>query len=113
MQTPDDPIQQVYDAPPIARAVAPFLPHPLDDLAQNMLNGMDASGAGAFGPNPATNPNFTHLATGEVTVPDGRVLGAASGHSDYPRWDGANNQPYTTGYNIAAVIAGTTPVPEK
>lgn len=113
MQTPDDPIQQVYDAPPIARAVAPLLPHPLDDLAQSMLTGMDASGTGAFGPNPATNPNFTHLATGEVSLPDGRALGAASGHSDYPRWDAATNQPYTTGYNIAAVIAGTTPVPQK
>lgn len=46
-------------------------------------------------------------------MPDGRVLGAASGHSDYPRWDGATNRPYTTGYNIAAVIAGTAPMPQK
>lgn len=113
MLTPDDPIAWVYDGPPIAHAAAPLLPHPFDDLAQTMLGGMDISGAGEFGPNPATNPNFTQLATGSVTVPDGRMLGAASGHSDYPRWDGANNQPYTTGYNIAAVIAGTTPMPQK
>ncbi|MGC7358351.1 hypothetical protein RA989_21105, partial [Mycobacteroides abscessus subsp. massiliense] len=37
--------------------------------------------------------------------PDGRSLQAASGHSDYPRTAG-NGQPYTPGYNIAAVIAG-------
>jgi hypothetical protein len=40
-------------------------------------------------------------------------LSAASGHSDYPRWDSAHDQLYTSGYNIAAVIAGTTPVPQK
>ncbi|TRW81250.1 hypothetical protein FK535_17500 [Mycolicibacterium sp. 018/SC-01/001] len=113
METPDDPIQWVYDGPPLAHAAAPLLPPPFNNLAQAMLGGMDASGAGEFGPNPATNPDFTHLATGATIVPDGRTLGAASGHSDYPRWDGANNQPYTTGYNIAAVIAGTTPMPQK
>lgn len=113
METPNDPIQWAYDGPPIAHAAAPFLPPGLNNAAQVLLGGLDASGAGAFGPNPATNPNFTQLATGAVTVPDGRTLGAASGHSDYPRWDSANNQLYTTGYNIAAVIAGTTPVPQK
>lgn len=113
MQTPDDPIQWVYDGPPIAHAAAPLLPPPFNALAETMLDGMDISGAGEFGPNPATNPNFTHSATGGIAVPDGRILGAASGHSDYPRWDGATNQPYTTGYNIAAVIAGTTPIPQK
>ncbi len=113
MQTPDDPIQWVYDGPPIVHAAAPLLPPPLNTLAQTVLGGMDASGAGAFGPNPATNPNFIHLATGAVAAPDGRILGAASGHSDYPRWDATTNQPFTTGYNIAAVIAGTTPIPQK
>lgn len=99
--------------PPLAHALAPVLPPPFNSLATGVLGGLDASGAGAFGPNPATNPNFTHLETGAVTVTDGRSLGAASGHSDYPRWDSTNNQPYTTGYNIAAVIAGTAPVPQK
>jgi hypothetical protein len=113
METPDDPIQNVYDIPPIAHAVAPFLPPGLNTLATTVLGGLDLSGAGAFGPNPATNPNFTHLATGATTVPDGRTFGSASGHSDYPRWDSGNNQLYTTGYNIAAVIAGTEPVPQK
>jgi hypothetical protein len=113
METPDDPIQKVYDIPPIAHAVAPFLPPGLNTLATTVLGGLDLSGAGAFGPNPATNPNFTHLATGATTVPDGRTFGSASGHSDYPRWDSGNNQLYTTGYNIAAVIAGTAPVPQK
>lgn len=113
METPDDPIQYVYDVPPIAHAVAPFLPPGLNSLATTVLGGLDATGAGHFGPNPATNPNFTHLETGAVTTPDGRTLGAASGHSDYPRWDAAHNQLYTTGYNIAAVIAGTAPITQK
>ena len=110
METPDDPIQMVYDAQPLAHAAAAALPPPFNALA---LGALDASGAGQFGPNPATNPNFTHLATGEVTTPDGRTLSAASGHSDYPRWDSAHSQLYTSGYNIAAVIAGTTPIPQK
>lgn len=111
METPDDPIQWVYDGPPIAHAAAPLIPGLGPLLTGGLLAG-DVSGAGDFGPNPATNPNFTHLATGTAVV-DGRTLGAASGHSDYPRWDSANKQLYTTGYNIAAVIAGTTPIPQK
>ncbi|WP_059021674.1 alpha/beta hydrolase [Mycobacterium sp. M26] len=113
METPDDPIQMVYDGPPIAHTVAPLLPPPFNQLAESGLAVADLTGAGEFGPNPATNPNFTHLETGAVNVPDGRTLQAASGHSDYPRWDPANNQLYTTGYNIAAVIAGTAPIPQK
>ncbi|MGH3643217.1 MAG: alpha/beta hydrolase [Mycobacterium sp.] len=113
METPDDPIQMAYDAPSIAHQVAPFLPPPFNSLAETVLGGLDATGAGQFGPNPATNPNFTHLDTGAVTVPDGRTLGAAHGHSDYPRWDSGNNQLYTTGYNIAAVVAGTAPIEQK
>jgi hypothetical protein len=102
METPDDPIQWVYDGPPIARGIAP-LPMFLGDL----------TGAGDFGPNPATNPNFTHLSTGAEVLSDGRRLYGGSGHSDYPRWDSAHGQLYTSGYNIAAVIAGTSPVPQK
>lgn len=113
METPDDPIQMVYDGPKIAHEVAPFLPPPFNGLAGTGLAAADLTGAGDFGPNPATNPNFTHLETGAVTAPDGRALSAASGHSDYPRWDSAHNQLYTTGYNIASVIAGTTPIPQK
>jgi hypothetical protein len=76
------------------------------------------SGAGDFGPNPATNPNFTHLATGPAVVPDGGgsslSLEGAHGHSEYPRWS-SDGLPRTTGYNIAAVIAGlpTTAIPQK
>ncbi|WP_174397125.1 alpha/beta hydrolase [Mycolicibacterium sphagni] len=113
METPDDPIQMVYDAPPIAHVVAPLLPSPLDQLAQSTLIQADLSGAGHFGPNPAANPNFTHLETGPTVAPDGRFFGGASGHSDYPRWDDTHNQLYVTGYNIAAVIAGTDPIPQK
>ncbi|WP_243841370.1 alpha/beta hydrolase [Mycobacterium sp. DL592] len=113
METPDDPIQWVYDGPPIVHGVAPFLPPPWNALAESGLVTADVTGAGNFGPNPATNPNFTHLETGAVSALDGRVLHGASGHSDYPRWDATSNQLYTTGYNIAAVIAGTTPIPQK
>lgn len=101
METPNDPIQWVYDGPAILNAV-PFV----NFWAQ------DVFGLGDFGPNPATNPNFTHLETGAVTTPDGRSLEAASGHSDYPRTAG-NGQPYTPGYNIAAVVSGQTPILEK
>ncbi|SLI42306.1 Alpha/beta hydrolase of uncharacterised function (DUF1023) [Mycobacteroides abscessus subsp. bolletii] len=96
METPDDPIQLVYDGPDIARHTT---------LLPAILWGHDVIGLGDYGPNPATNPNFTHLETGAVTTPDGRSFQAASGHSDYPRVD-SNGQLYTPGYNIAAVIAG-------
>ncbi|OBF94093.1 hypothetical protein A5773_16770 [Mycobacterium sp. 852014-52450_SCH5900713] len=109
METPDDPIQWTYDGPAIAHDVAPFLPPPFRDLATSVLGAADASGAGHFGPNPATNPNFTHLATGPATVSDGHggtlTLQDAHGHSDYPRFpDGGGLR--TTNYNIAAVLAG-------
>ncbi len=118
METPDDPIQGVYDGPPIAHAVAPALPPPFNVLAEGALAGADASGAGQFGPNPATNPNFTHLATAPSVVPDGHGgtlnLEGAHGHSDYPRFpDGGGLR--TTNYNIAAVLAGLggQAVPQK
>jgi hypothetical protein len=113
METPDDPIQWVYDGPPLAHVAAPFLPPPFNVLAESGLGAADLTGAGNFGPNPATNPHFTHLQTGAIAVPDGRVFAGASGHSDYPRWDAAHQQLYTTGYNIAAVIAGTNPILQK
>ncbi|BBU21999.1 alpha/beta hydrolase [Mycobacterium xenopi] len=109
METPDDPIQRVYDAPPVAHAGASLLPFPFNVIAEGALDGAEATGAGQFGPNPATNPNFTHLGTGPATVPDGHGgtlnLEGAHGHSEYPR-QGSNNLPRTTGYNIAAVVAG-------
>jgi hypothetical protein len=118
METPDDPIQWTYDGPAIAHTVAPFLPPPLSTLAETVLGAADATGAGHFGPNPATNPNFTHLATGPATVPDGHGgtlnLGDAHGHSDYPRFpDGGGTR--TTNFNIAAVLAGLgdQAVPQK
>lgn len=109
METPNDPIQAVYDGPPALKAGAAMLPPPFNTLALGGLSALDLTGAGQFGPNPATNPNFTHLATGPVTVPDGNggtlSLGGAQGHSEYPRFmdDGT---PRTTNYNIAAIIAG-------
>ncbi|SRX92176.1 alpha/beta hydrolase [Mycobacterium shimoidei] len=118
METPDDPIQWTFDGPPIARATAPLLPSPFNIIAESLLGGADASGAGHFGPNPATNPNFTHLATGPATVPDGHGgtinLEGAHGHSDYPRFPD-NGGIRTTNYNIAAVLAGLgdQAVPQK
>ncbi len=109
METPNDPIQAVYDGPAALKAGASMLPPPLNGVALSGLAAMDLTGTGDFGPNPATNPNFTHLATGPSVVSDGNggtmTLGGASGHSDYPRFmnDGA---PRTTNYNIAAIIAG-------
>jgi hypothetical protein len=96
METPDDKIQWTYDARTIVQGI-PILGSYLNESF------------GDFGPNPATNPNFTHLATGAATVPDGHGgtlnLGGASGHSDYPRFpDGGGTR--TTNYNIAAVLAG-------
>lgn len=109
METPDDPIQLTYDAPPLVHAAAPLLPFPLNVVAEGGLSVLDASGAGHFGPNPATNPDFTRLATGPAAVPDGHGgppdLDGAHGHSDYPR-QGGNDLPRTTGYNIAAVVGG-------
>ncbi|MBB3606378.1 hypothetical protein FHT40_006069 [Mycolicibacterium sp. BK556] len=114
METPDDPIQWVYDGPPIAHSATPFLPPPFNHLAEAGLGAADLTGAGDFGPNPATNPNFTHMETGAVSIPDGHGgilnLDAAHGHSDYPQPgttigpDGLT-VPRTTGYNIAAVVA--------
>lgn len=98
--SPDDPIQNVYDV----RAAAQGIP---------VLGSYADAEFGNFGPNPATNPNFTHLATGPTTVPGGRSLEGVSGphaHSQYPQ-QGNNHQPRTSGYNIAAVIAGLTPIP--
>lgn len=112
METPDDPIQWTYDGPRIAHDLAPFLPQPFSTIAEGILGGADATGAGHFGPNPATNPNFTHLATGPAIAPDGRHLEAAHGHSDYPRFPGDGGT-RTTNYNIAAVLAGLTPIPEN
>ncbi|CPZ09931.1 alpha/beta hydrolase [Mycobacteroides abscessus] len=111
METPDDPIQWVYDGPPIlegtgaALSTLPVVGPLVAPVAGPLIFGREVLGWGDFGPNPAVNPNFTHLETGAVTTPDGRSLEAASGHSDYPRAAG-NGLPYTPGYNIAAVISG-------
>ncbi|CAJ1496158.1 alpha/beta hydrolase [[Mycobacterium] holstebronense] len=96
MEAPDDKIQWVYDA----RAVGQGIP-----IIGTYLN----NELGDFGPNPATNPEFTRLATGPATVTDGHggtiTLQEAHGHSDYPRFpDGGGLR--TTNYNIAAVLAG-------
>ncbi|MEB3020219.1 putative alpha/beta hydrolase [[Mycobacterium] crassicus] len=96
MEAPDDPIQWVYDARSIGQGVP---------ILGTYLN----NEFGDFGPNPATNPDFTHLATGVATVPDGHggtiTLQEAHGHSDYPRFpDGGGLR--TTNFNIAAVLAG-------
>ena len=112
MQTADDPIQWVYHGPKIARVLAPVIPGPLDDI---LLVGAELTGAGEFGPEPAASPNFVHMETGpaEVIAGPGEVLNfdGAHGHSEYPRLGttyGPDGQllPRTTGYNIAAVVAG-------
>lgn len=112
METPNDPIQWVYDGPQILKD----LPFGLGTVAEVFT---DATDTGNFGPNPADNPNFRHMYTGPASVPDGHDgflnLEGASGHSDYPR-QGDNKLPRTTGYNIAAVIAGlgnTNAIPEN
>jgi hypothetical protein len=109
METPNDPIQAVYDGPLALKTGAAFLPPPFNQLVLGGTSVLDMTGAGQFGPNPATNPNFVRLETGAASVPDGSGgtlhLGAAQGHGEYPRFmdDGT---PRTTNYNIAAVIAG-------
>jgi hypothetical protein len=102
----------VYDAP-IAHGVASLLPQPFNTLAESVVIPADLSGARQFGPNPATNPNFIPLETGATLTPDGRMLGGASGHSDYPRWDSAPQSALHDGPQLAAVIVGTTPIPQK
>ncbi len=102
MATPDDPIRWVYDGPPIARVLARVIPGTFDDA---LLGAADLSGAGHFGPDPATNPTFVHLETGPVRAADGWQLEGAAGHSQYPE-PGLAGLPRSTGYNIAAVVAG-------
>lgn len=111
METADDPIDHVYTAPPLLRALAAVTPIPFDDL---LLAASDATGTGHFGPNPATNPNFVRLETGPSVMVDGGAvlqLDGASGHSEYPEV-GSTTDPdgvpllRTPGYNIAAVVGG-------
>jgi hypothetical protein len=102
MATPDDPIRWVYDGPPIARVLARVIPGTVDDA---LLGAADLSGAGHFGPDPATNPHFVHLETGPVRAADGWQLDGAAGHSQYPE-PGSAGLPRSSGYNIAAVVAG-------
>jgi hypothetical protein len=105
IETPDDPIQWTYDAREIGQGI-PIVGSYLNEAFPN------------FGENPATNPNFTHLATTPSVVPDGHGgslnLQGAHGHSDYPRFpdDGGTR---TTNYNIAAILAGldNNAVPQK
>jgi hypothetical protein len=104
MATPDDRVVQgVYGA----KTLAPGIP-----IVGPYLNEV----LGDFGPNPATNPNFTRLETDATTVIESggsaMVLQQAHGHSDYPRFPDAGGL-RTTNYNIAAVIAGTTPIEDK
>jgi hypothetical protein len=109
MQVPKDPIRWAYSGPPLGHDVASGLPFRFNVVVKGILAVAEASAAGDFGPNPATNPNFTRLGTGAATVPDGHGgrlnLEGAHGHAGYPRW-GSNGLPRTTGYNIAAVVAG-------
>jgi hypothetical protein len=108
MQTPDDPIRHVFDTPWL-HAGATVLPAPFDAVAESVLRTLLLTGAGQFGPDPATNPNFTRLETGPATVSNGTgatvTLGAARGHSEYADF-GEDGNPRTTSYNIAAVVAG-------
>ncbi len=112
MEAPDDPIQWVYDAPPLVKAVAAATPLPFDDV---LLALSDLSGTGDFGPNPATNPAFVRLETGPAVQAgaDGPALHfeGADGHSEYAQRGsapGPGGLPLlrTPGYNIAAVVGG-------
>jgi len=108
LETPDDPIELVFDAPPATRLFGTALPFPHGFLAAALGTAVDVTGAGEFGPNPATNPEFVRLETGAVAVPGG-LLAGASGHSQYPETaagPGGQALLRTTGYNIAAVVAG-------
>jgi hypothetical protein len=108
MQTPDDPIRHVFDTPWL-HAGAAVLPTPFDSVAESMLRTLLLTGTGQFGPDPATNPNFTRLETGPATVSNGAgttiTLDAAQGHSEYGDF-GGDGSLRTAGYNIAAVVAG-------
>jgi hypothetical protein len=55
METPDDPIQMVYDAQPLAHAAAAALPPPFNVLA---LGALDASGAGSIRAQPGDQSKF-------------------------------------------------------
>ena len=99
METPDDQIQYAYDA----RAVGQGIP-----VVGSYIN----NEFGDFGPNPATNPNFTRLATAPMTTPDGLTLQGAHGRSDYPRFP-ASRGLRTTNYNIAAVLTGLKPITQQ
>ncbi|MBU3749433.1 MAG: hypothetical protein FGM52_03110, partial [Mycobacterium sp.] len=112
MASPDDPIRFVYQAPPLARVLAAVTPGVVDDA---LLSVATVSGTGAFGPDPATNPNFVRLETGPavVTDPGGPAwqFDGAAGHSEYPKLGSTRDPdgeplPRTPGYNIAAVVAG-------
>jgi hypothetical protein len=108
MEAPDDPIQLVFDGPPAARVFGTALPWPHGFVAGVLSAAVDVLGAGEFGPNPATNPEFVRLETDAVAVPGG-LLAGASGHSQYSETAaGPAGQALlrTTGYNIAAVVAG-------
>lgn len=58
-----------------------------------------------FGLSPGYIPGFTHLETGAEVTPDGVRRDGAVGHSEYPRI-GSGNELRTSGYNVAAVVAG-------
>ncbi|MFH5230680.1 alpha/beta hydrolase [Antrihabitans spumae] len=59
-----------------------------------------------FGPDPHTNPNFTHLSTDPGTTSDGILREGAHTHADYPRTGSDGETLRISGYNIAAVVAG-------
>jgi hypothetical protein len=108
MQTPDDPIRHVFDTP-LLHAGATMLPAPFDAVAESVLRTLLLTGAGQFGPDPATNPNFTRLETDPATVADGAghtvSFAGAGGHGEYADFT-EDGSPRTTSYNIAAVVAG-------
>ncbi|WP_137722907.1 alpha/beta hydrolase [Prescottella subtropica] len=60
---------------------------------------------GRFGPRPDTADGVVHLSTESATTPDGTERVGASGHSEYARADAAGRL-RTSGYNLAAVVAG-------
>lgn len=66
---------------------------------------LDRFGPGPLGGGPYATDGFVHLATESTVTPDGVHRDGATGHSEYPRL-GANGRLRTSGYNLAAVVAG-------
>ncbi|QCQ93021.1 alpha/beta hydrolase [Rhodococcus sp. SGAir0479] len=73
--------------------------------ADDVIAHLDRFGPGPLGGGPYAIDGFVHLATESAVTPDGVHRDGATGHSQYPRL-GDNGRLRTSGYNLAAVVAG-------